>query len=222
MKSVLTLDQVSFRYTADPVLESVSLEIHRGDYVGIIGENGGGKTTLLRLFIGELEPLQGTIRLLGEPLQETNLKKIGYVPQLLPQTGLRFPIQCQELVALGLSEHLRGRFFLRRSEKERVHFAMEQMGIANLAKRDIHTLSGGQRQRVYIAKALINAPEILLFDEPTVGVDAQSKQRFFDILDHLSQRHGITILMVTHETEMGQAHWKRTLRVHNHRVEEVC
>lgn len=222
IKPVYELQNVTFRYGKDPVLTDVSFLINEGDYVGIIGENGGGKTTLLRLLVGERKPISGHLSLFGvSGTMRGELKKIGYVPQINPAEQQSFPVTCLEMVLLGLAGSFRGPF-AGPARKERAMECLKQMGVDHLAKTNFRTLSGGLKQRVQIAKAMVSDPRVLIFDEPTVGIDEESKERFFAILDHLNQKHGITIIMVTHETELGKKHWRRTLRVRNHGVEELC
>ena len=223
MSKVYDLVDVGYRYSQDPVIDHVNISIEQADYVGIIGENGGGKTTLLRLLTGEMKPMTGKLFFFGrEGLNREDMRRIGYVPQSNPAAQNSFPIHCEELVALGLTHRLKHRFFLTKEEKNRVYDSMEHLGVLDLAKRNFHDLSGGQKQRVLIAKALVNNPDVLIFDEPTVGIDDKNKRNFFLILDHMNKIHDITIIMVTHETELGLSHWKRTLVVGDHRVEERC
>ncbi len=223
MTTVYDLVDVSFRYSSDPVIDNVTFAIEAGDYVGIIGENGGGKTTLLRLLTGEKKPLSGSLRFFGKDgITKDNILRLGYVPQTNPASRSSFPIHCEELVALGLAHKLKHRPYLKPEEKEAVNDSLAHLGVLDLAKKNFHELSGGQKQRVLIAKALVNNPDVLIFDEPTVGIDEKNKANFFHILDHMNQVHGITIIMVTHETGLGAAHWNRTFRIEGHRVEEVC
>lgn len=223
MSAVYTLDRVKFRYGIDPVIEDATFVIESGDYVGIIGENGSGKSTLLRLLVGEKLPNSGKIALFGENgVSPERLRRVSYVPQINHQATFTFPLSCRELVALGLIRDIGHRFFLRRAERKLVECALERFGVLELADRNITDLSGGQRQRVMIAKAMVNDPEVLIFDEPTVGIDQASKERFYEILDHMNSKHGITVILVTHEVEIGKAHWAKTLRVRDHRVEVLC
>lgn len=223
MTLVYRLEHVSFRYQQDPVLEDVSFQVESGDYVGIIGENGSGKTTLLRLLIGERKPHTGQLSLFGVTGGSAEgFKKIGYVPQINPADQQAFPIRCDEMVMLGLCTEFGRRFRPTAQQRQQVDDVMHELGIRNLADTNFRTLSGGQKQRVHIAKALVRDPEVLLFDEPTVGIDEQSKAKFFQILDHLNAVHGITIMMVSHETDLGKAHWKRTIKVERHGVVELC
>lgn len=223
MTPVYQLEHVSFRYQQDPVLENVSFQIEAGDYVGIIGENGSGKTTLLRLLIGERKPQAGRLSLFGvEGGSTDSFRKIGYVPQNNPADQQTFPIRCDEMVMLGLCAEFGRRLRPTVQQRQRVDDIMHELDIRNLADTNFRTLSGGQKQRVHIAKALVRDPEILLFDEPTVGIDEKSKEKFFQILDHLNAVHGITIVMVSHETDLGKAHWKRVIKVAQHGVVELC
>lgn len=222
MTDVYRLEHVGFRYEDDAVLDDVNLVVHPADFVGIVGENGGGKTTLLRLLTGEKTPLSGTLSFFGEPgISKHAMHRIGYVPQINPTGGLSFPITSEELVSLGLTRSIMPRFFLRAGEKKKVTASLAHLGISHLAKKNVHLLSGGQRQRVLIAKALVDQPDVLIFDEPTVGIDHESKQQFYETLEHMNTVHHITILLVTHEVDVGLSYFSRLFRVKNHRVEEV-
>lgn len=222
MQEVYRLEHVQFQYNADVVLEDATFCVHPADFVGIVGENGGGKTTLLRLLTGECKPLAGRLFFYGqEGVRGPAMRRIGYVPQMNPTTGMAFPISCREVVSLGLTRSIVPRFFLNRSEKQKVDDSLAHLGVEALADRNFHALSGGQKQRVLIAKALVDAPDVLLFDEPTVGIDEESKAQFVKTLDHMNQVHGITILVVTHERDIGEGHWNRLFCVQEHRVREV-
>ncbi len=219
---VYCLNHVQFRYEDDAVLDDVNFVVQPADFVGIVGENGGGKTTLLRLLTGEKKPVAGTLTFFGEKgISQKAMHRIGYVPQINPANGMTFPISTREMVALGLTRHITPRFFLNHDEREKVEFSMRHLGIEDLASKNFHDLSCGQKQRVMIAKALVDQPDVLIFDEPTVGIDPESKEQFYATLDHMNRVHHITILMVTHEVDQGRNHWTRMLRVKNHRVEEL-
>lgn len=222
MQDVYRLEHVQFQYEEDVVLADVSFCVHPADFVGIVGENGGGKTTLLRLLTGEKKPLSGDLYFFEEAgIQRHAMPRIGYVPQMNPMNGMTFPISCREMVALGLTRSLVPRFFLRSSEKEKVDASLKHLGVLSLANRNFHDLSGGQKQRVLIAKALVDHPDVLLFDEPTVGIDQESKEQFYATLEHMNRVHHITILLVTHEVDVGKEHWTRLFQVRQHRVEEL-
>ncbi len=202
MPSVLRAENLHFAYTRVPVLENVSFDVQRGDYVGIIGPNGGGKTTLLKLLLG-LEKGRGKIFLFDAPLEKfRDWNKIGYLAQKSPVSQSRFPISAQEVVLMGLAQRGSG---VDVGELKRVHEAMQKTHTRQYAGTIFHDLSIGQQQRVLLARALVSKPEILILDEPSTALDAQSREMFFDLLGELNKQHGVTILLITHDTgEVGK------------------
>ena len=203
MPSILKAQNVSFAYTRVPVLERVSFDVQAGDYVGIIGPNGGGKTTLLKLMLG-LEEGQGDISLFGVPLADfKDWHKIGYLAQKSPVSQSRFPISAEEVVLMGLSN--RGGSSTSVSELKQVHEAMQKTRTREYAGTIFHDLSIGQQQRVLLARAIVSCPQLLILDEPSTALDAQSREMFFDLLGELNKKHGVTILLITHDTgEVGK------------------
>ncbi|HRF56531.1 MAG TPA: metal ABC transporter ATP-binding protein [Campylobacterales bacterium] len=182
------------------VLQNINFVVKRGDYVAVIGPNGGGKSTLMRLLLGLLKPTSGEIRLFNKPQKKLcEHRQIGYVPQRAAQMDLNFPITVEEVVRLGVAH--KSSLFYKESVEDREHIGrmMEQMGVVELKKRRISELSGGQRQRVMIARALVGRPKVLILDEPNTGVDAHSQRKFYDLLKKLNQDEKITILFVTHD-----------------------
>lgn len=223
MPDIYRLEKVHFQYDDQVVLSNVNFCIRPADFVGIVGKNGGGKTTLLRLLTGERRPLGGALYFFGSSgISPKEMHRIGYVPQINPSSGMSFPISAREMVALGLTRSIVPRFFLRREERRKVDQSLEHLGILDLAERNVHELSGGQKQRVMIAKALVDQPEVLLFDEPTVGIDGPSKIQFYETLKHMNEVHGMTILLVTHEIDLGKSYWNRLLTIREHQVEEIA
>ena len=210
----IQLNQVSFEYGDLPVLESVSASIPEGDFVGIIGPNGGGKTTLLKIILGLLEPKSGEVKIFGHSVAEAKEHfEIGYVPQHIAQLNYSFPATVFEVVRSGLT---RRRGLLRpfqKADETVVHEMMEMVGIADLATRPLDALSGGQRQRVFIARALAGAPRLLILDEPTAGVDSASEERLDDLLAKLNQEKKMTIIMVSHDVEAVLSQVKHVLCV---------
>jgi zinc transport system ATP-binding protein len=191
----LVLEEVSFAYTpGTPVLSSVSLEIKVPALTCIIGPNGGGKSTLLRLVLGLLEPQQGQIEVFGSrPHRACSL--IGYVPQ---HTAVRpdFPVTVREVVGMGCSGwHRIGPH--RRSCCRLINLAIEQAGLTGLESRAFAELSGGQRQRVLIARALAGNPRLLLFDEPTSGIDPAFEKQFRELISRLKQN--MAVVVVSHD-----------------------
>ncbi|UHA72852.1 metal ABC transporter ATP-binding protein [Paenibacillus sp. 481] len=199
---VIELDQVAFGYEDQFVFKDVNFTIHERDFVGVIGSNGAGKTTLLRLMVGLLKPTAGQIKLFGTPIQRfKDWNRIGYVPQKNSFNPL-FPATVQEVVKSGM--YNRGRLFRRitRQEQEQCQDAMRVMRIEDLADKRIGQLSGGQQQRVFLARAMVNKPELLILDEPTVGIDAETQRDFFNLLQHLHEHHHMTFIMVSHDLDL--------------------
>ncbi len=203
MPSVLKAHNLRFAYSRVPVLDRVSFDVHAGDYVGLIGPNGGGKTTLLKLLLG-LEQGSGNIWLFDTPLtQFKDWHKIGYLAQKSPVSQSRFPISAEEVVLMGLPQRLGSA--VSRADLKQVHTAMQQTHTRAYAKTIFHNLSIGQQQRVLLARALVSRPELLILDEPSTALDAQSRGMFFELLGELNQQHGVTILLITHDTgEVGK------------------
>jgi zinc transport system ATP-binding protein len=197
MEPPIVLENVSFSYgSQDPlVLKDVSLQVNQGDFLGIIGPNGGGKTTLLKLIMGFLKPTTGTIRVFGQPPVMAR-DQIAYVPQSM-RFDRQFPISVLELVLAGCLSRLP--WYGRYSQKDRdaALNALKRVGLADFRDASFGTLSGGQAQRALIARALVSQPKLLLLDEPTASVDAQAEADICNLLKEL--RGSITMLMVTHD-----------------------
>ncbi|MDO4766175.1 MAG: metal ABC transporter ATP-binding protein [Eubacteriales bacterium] len=187
---ILEVKDLQVNYGKTVALMDVDLKVEPCDFIGIIGPNGGGKTSLIKSILGIIKPVKGKIELdPGETL--------GYVPQLTT-FDRKFPITVFEVILLG---HLPKRITLghrfSKHEKEHANFVMERLGIEKLKHRQIGELSGGQMQRVLVARALMNHPTILVLDEPTAGVDENSKKEIYQLLQELNKN--MTILMITHD-----------------------
>lgn len=219
----VTVQNLSFSYEKnDPLLEGISFSIAQGEFVGIFGPNGGGKTTLLKLLLGLLTPTEGKIELLGKPPEEVRAK-IGYVPQRR-QFDLQFPISVMEVVLQGCLSIHRGWGSFSEEAKERAWEALKKVSLEDKADAPFRTLSGGQIQRTLIARALATQPQILLLDEATVGIDPHALHDFFQFL--LEIRGEITILLVTHDLQAIARQMSQLLCIH-HRLtlfspEQVC
>ena len=203
MPSVLKAQKVSFAYTHVPVLENISFDVQKGDYVGLIGPNGGGKTTLLKVMLG-LEKGKGEIELFGTPLEKfKDYHKIGYLAQKSPVSQSRFPISAEEVVLMGLTGHRGSGVSV--GELKQVYAAMQSTNTRQYAGKIFHDLSIGQQQRVLLARALVSHPELLILDEPSTALDATSREMFFELLAKLNKEQGTTILLITHDTgEVGK------------------
>jgi zinc transport system ATP-binding protein len=182
------------------VIEDANFIIKKGDYVGIVGPNGGGKTTLLLALLKIQPKTRGTIRLFGQTIDSfSNWEKVAYVPQNAVNFDHHFPLSVRELVSLGrVNKGNLGRT-LKQNDWKAVNEALEFMGILDIANKRIGQLSGGQKQRVFVAKALVRKPEIILLDEPIVGVDTETREKFYKKLSDLNVKKGVTILLVTHD-----------------------
>ncbi len=181
------------------VLDSVSLTVHEGEFTAIIGPNGAGKTTLLRVILGLVEPSRGTVEVFGVPPRDLGARraKIGYVPQILT-IDLNFPVTVFEAVLMGTYGRVGVGRTPREQDRNAAAAALEKVGIADLRDRPIARLSSGQRQRTFIAGALVNAPELLVLDEATTGVDAETTGNLYTLLKDLKD-DGVTIVMVSHD-----------------------
>lgn len=204
----IQVQDLSFSYDDLPVLTDVQFDIDSLDSVCIVGPNGGGKTTLIKLILGLLTPTQGTVRVFdGSP--EEQRCRIGYVPQYANYDS-RFPISVREVVSMGrLGNSISGRYS--GDDQKQTDAALEAVRLNDLAKRPFASLSGGQRQRVLIARALASGGDILILDEPTANIDSESEQHLFELLTALNKK--MAILMVTHEVGFASTFFKRIICV---------
>jgi len=198
--ALIRVDDVSHAYTHDLVLDSVSLEVRRGDFLGIVGPSGSGKTTLLRALSGSVEPLSGSVtRAPGI--------RFGFVPQL-EQVNWNFPVTVAECILMARTRPLR-RFWSTKSEREaeqrQLEAVLDRLGLQGLADRHIRALSGGQQQRMFLARALMTDANVLLLDEPTSGLDVQTRHEVLHLLDEL-RADGLAIVVTTHDLNGIAAH----------------
>lgn len=203
---VIRIENLSLSFNGLVVLEDISLDIYADDFLGIIGPNGGGKTTLLKTMIGLVQPDSGRITINGGSIPE-NRHKIGYVPQYRT-FDFGYPIHVIDVVMMGRLQYRKGilRHFSAKDERA-AHEALEMMEIGDLAEKRISELSGGQQQRVILARAVAMEPEILLLDEPTSHVDVRFTSHFYDILKELHEK--MAIVMVTHDITAVSTHVER-------------
>ncbi len=193
-KSVIVIRDLSFSYGERLILENVNLVIHEREMIGIIGPNGGGKTTLLKLILGLLKPDRGSILVFGQPPEKV-AHRIGYVPQHM-QFDDRFPVSVLDVVLMGLASR-GGLGPLPGKMKEKALQTLDRVELSAYAHHPFAGLSGGQRQRVLIARALAGEPGMLLFDEPTANVDSRAGEKLYAILHQLNRE--MTILVVSHD-----------------------
>ena len=192
---VVSVADLSFAYGHLLVLENINLTIQKGDFLGIIGPNGGGKTTLIKLILGLLKPQQGTINVLGTSPKNAR-SRVAYVPQHTPEDQ-EFPITVWEVALQGRLQAVGWGYRYTREDRQRVADELQRVEMWEFRKRPIGALSGGQRQRVFLARALCRDPEILFLDEPTVGIDTRTQENIYDLLQKLNQR--MTIVIITHD-----------------------
>ncbi|HPF44332.1 MAG TPA: ABC transporter ATP-binding protein [Syntrophomonadaceae bacterium] len=200
---VIEISNLSVSFNGTPVLNKIDLTVYERDFIGIIGPNGGGKSTLLRTILGLIEPDQGKISIMGLPHKQAR-HLISYVPQYAV-FDRDFPISVWEVVLMGRIGQKSGRRYSR-EDKEIALEALQRVEMDTLKNRQIGQLSGGERQRVLVARALAAKPQILLLDEPTASVDSRFEAGFYDILQELNQE--ITIILVSHDISALSAYVK--------------
>ncbi|MFM1843411.1 MAG: hypothetical protein RLZZ490_2154 [Cyanobacteriota bacterium] len=195
MSSVVTIENLWFNYGPTPILENINLQVEDRDFLGLIGPNGGGKTTLLKAILGLIKPQQGRIQILERSIDQGR-RYVGYVPQWL-EFDREFPVRVSDVVAMGRLG--RGKLFRRYNAQDKniVGECLERVGLTALGDRPLAALSGGQRQRVYIARALASQPQILLLDEPTANVDTKAQRSIYELLGEINQT--MTIIMISHD-----------------------
>ena len=204
----LAFEDVDFAYGRAPVLRQVSLCVHEGEFVAVVGANGSGKTTLMKLGLGLLRATAGRVRLFGNDVSDFGeWGKVGYVPQRATAISA-LPVSVGEVVLSGLAA--RARLFRRRTteERQRLDHVVELLGLTGERRSRMSELSGGQQQRALIARALVTAPRLLVMDEPTAGVDADARGVLRDSLEHLVNVEGMAVVYVSHDPEgfAGLAH----------------
>ncbi len=204
MKPIVELEDVTFGYGSMPVLENISLHLHPGQFAALVGPSGAGKTTLLKLILGILTPNSGQIRIGGKVLNGKSTPLVSYVPQL-ESVDWNFPVTVEQVVLMGLTRRSGPWPWPGRGDRERLRAVLDRLEIGLLARRHIRDLSGGQQQRVFLARALIAEPDLLVLDEPTVGIDVRTAENVLHMLGNLNQQ-GITVLLTTHDLNAAAAH----------------
>lgn len=200
--TLININNLSFAYDQKEILKNINLKLEAGDFLAISGENGSGKTTLVKILTKEIPIKRGFVDIFGEDINDfDNFQKIGYVPQLNESSNIAFPLTCREYVILNLYNNF-GKFKRpTRENMKTVEDIFRILNIENLIDKPFNKLSGGQQQRVMIARCLVNNPEVLILDEPTVGIDQANKEDFLDLLLHLNKKHSLSIIIISHEME---------------------
>lgn len=217
MAPLIEINDLCFTRHKQDILHEINLVVNPGDFVSVIGPNGGGKTTLLKLILGLLKPSRGMVLVNGEnPRKQSSL--VGYVPQHI-NNNLHFPATAKDVVMMGLPR--KRKRFSPTANKQDIQQAMDalsRLGVRKLADRKIVSLSGGERQRVLIARALVSQPELLILDEPTASIDTKGQTEFYELLQVLNNE--LTIVMVSHDLMIVSSYAKSILclnrRMHYH------
>jgi zinc transport system ATP-binding protein len=212
---VIQCENINLDFNTQVALRDISFHIEEGDFVALIGPNGGGKTTLLKVILGVLKPDSGKIEVFKKEPKEA-LEFVGYVPQ---NTNINpsFPIKSIDVVLSGIKKSSLSPFYSKK-EKQKAYDMLERVGVERLGAKKISELSGGQRQRVMIARALISSPKLLLLDEPTASIDSKGQLKIYDLLKELNKK--MTIISISHEIMLSFdyatkiLHLNRTLTEH--------
>ncbi len=204
---------LSFSYDYRPVLRNVSLNLENGDFLVVVGNNGSGKSTLVKCILGINRVPEKKIFLDGMEINEFRRRlRIGYVPQKLDDFNYEFPITVNEIMHVS-------RYSRMRDEDKLALF--DRMGILELQNENINTLSGGQLQRVFIARAMVNNPDLLILDEPTAGIDAESEAKFYRIVNDLNDE-GVTVILISHDLKPGRSNFNRIMHLTDGRARTIA
>ncbi len=198
MDIAIHVENLTVAYENTVALKNVCLDVHKGEFLAIMGPNGGGKSTLLKSILGLIPVSAGKIEILGKPVKKCGAE-ISYVPQFA-NVDRKFPISAVEVVMTSyIRNGLHPFFRYKKEDKQKAIEQMKYVGIDDLAGRQISELSGGEFQRLLIARAMAVNPQILILDEPTASVDPSSREKIYDVLDKLNKEKNMTIIMVTHD-----------------------
>ena len=200
MPDLIQIDHLDFAYAQTPVLKGLHLTVEQGSTMGVIGPNGGGKTTLVKLLTGRLQPTAGRILIDGlRPIDAVRRgDRIGYLPQN-PRVETNFPINVRQAITLGLAGKTGVLRPYAKSDLAMVESLMERIGVMDLAEEPIGSVSGGQLQRALIARALVAKPKLLILDEPTTGIDVRGQQAFIEFITELKKELNLTVIFVSHD-----------------------
>lgn len=208
----IDVQNLTFYYDDEPVLSDISYHVDSGEFVILTGENGAAKSTLVRSTLGLLKPAQGKVTIAKENVAGNKLS-IGYIPQQIASYNVGFPSTVLELVQSG--RYPRGRWFKRLTKRDHQHVqkALESVGMWEMCHKRVGALSGGQKQRISLARMFATDPDLFVLDEPTTGMDDQSRQEFYRLLRHSAHQHQKSILMITHDHEDIQAYADRHIHL---------
>lgn len=219
MPPIIEALDIKYRYNIDWVLDGLNLKIEQGEIVGIIGPNGSGKTTVLKLLSKVLKPESGNIRLMGRSIASMRQKEIAKIIGVVPQgVSIAFPFTAREVVLMGRSPHLGALQIERQADLKIADNAMALTDTLELADRNIDELSGGERQRVIIARALAQEPKVMLLDEPTSYLDINHQVEIFDLVKRLNGERELTVVVVSHDLNMAAEYCDRLILLKDGRV----
>lgn len=212
MEKTIEINNLNFGYQENFVLKDITFFVEKGDFLGIIGANGSGKSTLVKMILNILEPWSGEIKIFGENVKTLKMwNRVGYISQKANSFNGSFPATVEEVVLANLYTKI-GPFKLpNKQHKDLVYGALEKVGMQNFGKNLIGNLSGGQQQRVFLARVLVSNPEILVLDEPTVGIDLKAEEALYCLLARINKELGLTIVMVTHDIGAVTVHANRLI-----------
>lgn len=223
--AIVELNDVWVRYNEKWALKSIYLSCYPAEILGIVGPNGSGKTTLLNVILGLLRPEKGTVRLFGREPGKVSRQEVGYLPQI-SRADRSFPVTVLDVVLMGLYSRL-GLF--RRPNPNNIRTAMElldQVNMADHARRPFGILSGGQQQRVQIARALVSKPRLLILDEPATGIDSVAQEDFYELLAKFRDEQGVSAILVSHDIGVITSHADQVAclnrEIHYHGEPEYC
>ncbi|WP_270941096.1 metal ABC transporter ATP-binding protein [Romboutsia lituseburensis] len=222
MENAIKFEHVSFGYDEKPILEDINLEIHKGDYVGIIGQNGAGKSTLLKLMINEIKSVKGKIKIFGTDINAFNSwEEIGYVNQKSNSFSSSFPVTVREVVAMNLVSKIGLFKRIKKNHLKEVDEVLKIVGAYEYKDKLIGSLSGGQQQKVFIARELMKSPKILFLDEPTVGIDINGQREFYKLLKELNEKLNLTIVIVSHDLFIVKEEVKNLVLIKNNNIKFI-
>ncbi len=198
---IISVKNLRFRYNSLDVLSEISFSLKTGDYIGLVGPNGSGKTTLLKVILGLVRPDEGEVRLFGQNSTDfTQWQRIGYLPQKPAALNPYFPVTVGEIIALGLLSRKKYPRHMNRLDEAAICSVLDLLDIRDIRDRLIGELSGGQQQRVFLARAIVNDPDLLILDEPSTALDPETRERFFALMGSLNKEKNMAIIIVTHDT----------------------
>ena len=218
---IVDVDHLSFEYGNRRVLHNLNFSIRQGDYAVLTGENGSGKSTLMKVLSGELESAKGRVVIAGSDSLTAALHRIriGYMPQNGTSRNAFFPATVEEIMETGMYHPFWKKWAVK-DKKERICRTLEEMGMKDALNRRIGELSGGQQQRVMLARVLISKPQLLLLDEPAVGVDQESLRQLAAVLKRRNQEEAMTIFLITHGNKAVFSGANRFFKMEEGGVEE--